>query len=78
MIAKGHVFIWCDEAAAYEVVPPARWKRSFLVRQAMSRGIGSQRNHGFPLLPIAQSLVAAPAYAAALPVALFCWDRRRL
>jgi succinoglycan biosynthesis protein ExoM len=32
MIEKGHVFVWCNEAAVYEVIPPIRWKRwRFLV-----------------------------------------------
>src|SRR5438128_13077 len=44
MMQKGHVFIWCNEAVVYEVVPPPRWKRSFLVRRALFRGIFSLRN----------------------------------
>jgi succinoglycan biosynthesis protein ExoM len=70
MMEKGHVFIWCNEAVVYEVVPPSRWKRSFLVRRALFRGIFSLRNHGFPLGLIATSLIATLAYAAVLPVAL--------
>jgi glycosyltransferase involved in cell wall biosynthesis len=70
MMQKGHEFVWCNEAVVYEVVPPPRWKRSFLVRRALFRGIYSVRNHGLPLQLIATSLIAAPAYAAALPVAL--------
>jgi len=60
----------------YEVVPPARWKRNFLVRRALFRGIFSLRNHGYPLRLIATSLVAAPAYAVALPVALVLGQAR--
>lgn len=76
MMRQGYTFIWCNEAVVFEIVPPARWKRSFLIRRALSRGIFSLRNHGFPISLIARSLVAAPAYAAALPVALvFGQDR---
>jgi succinoglycan biosynthesis protein ExoM len=32
VIEKGYVFVWCDEAVAYEIVPPSRWSRSFLCR----------------------------------------------
>jgi succinoglycan biosynthesis protein ExoM len=70
MMIEGYAFIWCNEAVVYEVVPPPRWKRSFLVRRALFRGIFSVRNHGFPLQLIAKSIIAAPVYAAALPVAL--------
>jgi succinoglycan biosynthesis protein ExoM len=70
MTAKENTFIWCNEAVAYEVVPPSRWKRSFLVRRALFRGVFSLRNHGFPPMRILQSVIAAPAYAVALPVAL--------
>jgi hypothetical protein len=34
------------------------------------RGVFSLRNHGFPPVRILQSVIAAPSYAAALPVAL--------
>ncbi len=69
-IEQGHSFLWCHEAPAYEVVPPVRWKRSFLVRRAMFRGIFAQRNHGLQPLRVLQALVSAPAYALMLPVAL--------
>ena len=70
MIEKGHAFVWCNEAVAYEVVPPARWKRSILVRRALFRGVFSVRNHDFPARRILQSVIAVPAYGVALPVAL--------
>jgi succinoglycan biosynthesis protein ExoM len=76
MIQEGHVFTWCDEAVVYEVVPPPRCKRSFLIRRALFRGIFSILNHRFPLKLIATSLVAAPAYAAVLPVALLLGQAR--
>jgi len=76
MMQKGHAFIWCNEAVVYEVVPPPRWKRSFLVRRALFRGIFSLRNHGFPLRLIATSLIATLAYAAVLPVALVLGQAR--
>jgi succinoglycan biosynthesis protein ExoM len=31
MIEQGRVFIWCNEAVAYEVVPAIRWKRTFML-----------------------------------------------
>jgi succinoglycan biosynthesis protein ExoM len=76
MIAKGHKFIWCNEAAVYEVVPPARWKRSFLVKRAVFRGMFSLRNSGFSPLRIIESVLAAPAYAVALPITLVLGQAR--
>ncbi len=70
MMAQGHSFIWCDEAIAYEVVPPERWTRNFLIRRALSRGIFSIRNHGRKPRLVGTSMLAAPAFAVALPVAL--------
>jgi succinoglycan biosynthesis protein ExoM len=69
-IGKGQTFIWCNEAPVYEFVPPGRWKRGFLIRRAMFRGVFSQRNRSSSLLPIAKSFFAASAYVIFLPVAL--------
>jgi succinoglycan biosynthesis protein ExoM len=76
MIDKGHSFVWCNEAEVYEVLPPARWKRSFLIRRALFQGIFSLRNNGFPPLRIVQSAVAAPVYIAILPVGLILGPAR--
>jgi glycosyltransferase involved in cell wall biosynthesis len=72
MIDQGHVFIWCDEAVAYEVVPPIRWKRTFMLRRALLRGRMSLAHPTFGVLDIAKSLIAVPAYLVALPLALVC------
>jgi len=70
MIEKGHVFIWCDEAVAYEYVPPMRWKRMFMLRRALLSGKASLAHQTFSAGNLAKSIVAVPAYVAALPVAL--------
>jgi glycosyltransferase involved in cell wall biosynthesis len=69
-IEKGHVFIWCNEAVAYEVVPPIRWKRTFMWRRALLRGAIEPKTPGFGVRDVAKSLVAIPAYGVALPFAL--------
>jgi succinoglycan biosynthesis protein ExoM len=69
-IEEGHKFIWCHEAVAYEVVPPARWKRGFLIRRALFRGIFAQRNHGLQPLRLIQAVISVPLYALILPIAL--------
>ncbi|MBZ5698181.1 MAG: glycosyltransferase [Acidobacteriia bacterium] len=76
MIEKGCAFIWCNEAVVYEVVPPVRWKRSFLVRRALMKGVFSLHNHGSSPLRILESLMAVPAYAAALLVVLLLGQAR--
>lgn len=75
-IEKGRTFIWCHEAPAFEVVPAVRWKRSFLAKRALFRGIFSQRNHGAQPLRLLQALIAVPAYALALPAALVLGQAR--
>jgi|SRR5579859_2677391 len=76
MIEKGRVFIWCNEAVAYEVVPPIRWKRTFMLRRALLRGATSLVHPTFGTAQIAQSVVAVPAYATALPFALLLGHHR--
>lgn len=70
LIAKGQAFIWCSEAVVYEVVPLSRCKRAFLMRRALFRGIFSEGKLRPSASAIATSLVAVPAYTAALPLAL--------
>lgn len=70
MIEKGYVFIWCNEAVAYETVPASRWKRSFLLKRALLRGYTSLAHPTFATRDILTSVVAAPAYILMLPVSL--------
>ncbi|MCU1313485.1 MAG: glycosyltransferase [Acidobacteriaceae bacterium] len=66
----GYAFVWCHEAGAREAVPPSRWRRGFLVRRALFRGIFAQRNHGLQPWRLVQALISTPLYALLLPVAL--------
>jgi succinoglycan biosynthesis protein ExoM len=66
---RGCVFVWCNEAVAYETVPPSRWTRSYMLKRALLRGnIVLKHSAGRNLL-IAKSLAAVPAYSLILPVA---------
>jgi succinoglycan biosynthesis protein ExoM len=69
MTAKGRRFVWCDEAVVYEVVPPARWTRSFMLKRALLRGSIATRRGPLRLSSVGKSLLAVPAYAIALPFA---------
>ncbi|MBZ5723510.1 MAG: glycosyltransferase family 2 protein [Acidobacteriia bacterium] len=70
MIERGHRFITCEEAVAFEVVPPIRWKRSFLLRRALLRGASAVVHPTFRYRHLAKSAVAIPLYTSALPFAL--------
>lgn len=76
MIAKGHAFVWCNEAVAYEVVPPIRWTRAFMLRRALLRGTISLQHPTSRLRSIAKSVVAVPVYVIALPFSLLFGHHR--
>jgi glycosyltransferase involved in cell wall biosynthesis len=76
MIEQGRVFIWCNEAVVYEVVPPIRWKRTFMLKRALLQGSASVLHPDFGARNIAKSLVAIPAYTIALPFALILGQHR--
>ena len=69
-IARGHAFVWCNEAQVFEVVPPIRWKRTFMLRRALLQGSVSVLHPTFGVREVGKSLVAVPLYCAALPFAL--------
>jgi succinoglycan biosynthesis protein ExoM len=76
MIEKGHVFVWSDSAVAYEVVPPARWRRTYMLRKALLRGAMTVVNPTFGVRDIVKSAIAVPVYILALPVALVMGQHR--
>jgi cellulose synthase/poly-beta-1,6-N-acetylglucosamine synthase-like glycosyltransferase len=76
MIEAGHRFVWCNEAIVYEVVPPVRWKRSFMLRRALLQGSAAVLHPDFGVRDILRSLIAIPAYALLLPFALL-WAHDR-
>lgn len=69
MIERGHAFIWCDNAVAYEWVPPVRWKRSFMLRKALLRGSVVPLHPSFSYRDVMKSLIAVPLYGLAMPFA---------
>lgn len=76
MIELGHRFIWCHEAMAYEVVPPLRWKRSFMLRRALLNGGAAVLRKSFGPVEIAKSFIAVPTYTLVLPFALLLGQHR--
>jgi len=76
MIDKGHRFIWCDEAVAYETVPRTRWNRTFMLKRALLRGAVSLVHPTSRPAAIVTSMIAAPLYTAVLPFALLLGQGR--
>jgi len=68
MTKSGCVFIWCDEAAVYEVVPQARCTRMYHIRRALLRGRNSLQHEGRRVFSIGKSLIAMPVYGFVLPI----------
>jgi glycosyltransferase involved in cell wall biosynthesis len=69
MIEQGHAFIWCNEAVAYEVVPPSRWERSFILRRCFFQGSYTPHERDFGVGSFVKSVIAIPVYVATLPFA---------
>ena len=70
LINQGHVFIWCNEAVVYEVVPPIRWSRRFMLRRYWLRGAMEPQTPDFGVLDVVKSLLAVALYTAMLPLLL--------
>ncbi|HTF68538.1 MAG TPA: glycosyltransferase family 2 protein [Edaphobacter sp.] len=67
-ISEGRKFIWCADAEAFEVVPPARWKRMYLVKKALLRGATAGLH--CDAIGIVKSAIAIPLYTLAMPFTL--------
>jgi succinoglycan biosynthesis protein ExoM len=67
MIEKGCEFVWCNEAPVYEVVPPSRCKRSYLLKRALLRGSNFPKHPQHRIRNVAKSLIAVPCYMLVLP-----------
>jgi len=76
MIEQGRTFIWCNEAIAYEIVPPLRWKRTFMLRRAMLRGTVAVLYEKFGLFDLVKSMIAVSLYTVILPFAAVLGQHR--
>jgi succinoglycan biosynthesis protein ExoM len=70
MTLRGHVFVWCNEAVAYEVVPPTRWTRRYMLARALLRGRNNLKLGNTRAKALVKSIIAVPAYSLVLPGAL--------
>ena len=76
MMESGRRFIWCNEAVVFEVVPPIRWKRTFMLKRALLRGAMEPKIATFGVGDVVRSTIAVPVYAIALPFALVLGQHR--
>jgi hypothetical protein len=70
---QGRVFVWCDEAVAYEAVPPERWSRSFHIKRLWRSGTitGERMRDGrLPSTLLFRNVAGLGAWAAAAPVSI--------
>jgi succinoglycan biosynthesis protein ExoM len=70
MALRGEVFLWCNEAVAYETVPPSRWTRSYMLKRALLRGRNNLKIRNARAQALLKSFLAVPAYSLVLPGAL--------
>lgn len=75
-ISEGCTFVWSADAAVYEVVPPARWKRIYLVRRALLGGSMDPRHSTYGIRDVVKSLIAVPLYILILPFTLLLGQHR--
>ena len=68
MIAKGRVFVWCQEAHVVELIPAERCTRKDMLRRALLRGRMSLLLPTAGLRDSVKSVIALSLYSVSLPV----------
>jgi succinoglycan biosynthesis protein ExoM len=71
MLESGYRFVWCNEARAYEIIPPERWNLKYMFRKALIRGKMSALFPGSKLFAVIKSIIAIIVYCLSLPFLLF-------
>ncbi len=70
MIQAGCVFVWCNEAIVYELVPPSRWRKRYMLGRALLRGKNIIKHPVGRYRTVLTSCVAVPLYGVVLPFLL--------
>jgi succinoglycan biosynthesis protein ExoM len=65
-IAAGYRFVWCEEAPAYELVPPSRLRKSYFLRRGLLQGRISLKYATDKLTLICRLRIASHAFLALL------------
>jgi len=72
----GCVFVWCAEAEAFEVIPPERWKRIYMMKKGLLRGASAALQPSCTAVSILKSALAVPLYAVLLPFVFLLGQHR--
>ncbi|MGH9342825.1 MAG: glycosyltransferase family 2 protein [Terriglobia bacterium] len=75
-IEEGFTFIWSADAVVFETIPPARWKRGYVLRKAMLQGATAALQPNCGAVSIVKSAIAVPLYTVCLPFALLLGQHR--
>lgn len=75
-IEAGFTFIWSADAKVYETIPPARWRRTYMLRKATLQGENAALQPNCDTRSILKSVTAIPLYTVALPLALLFGHHR--
>jgi len=67
MVAKGHSFVWCNEAVVKEEVPRDRQKLKYFMMRAFVRGVTSADQQPVMSSGTLKSLIAVFLYTVGLP-----------
>lgn len=67
---EGCIFIWSADAIVFETIPPARWKRRYILRKAALQGATAALQPNCGVINIVKSVIAVPLYLLVLPLAL--------
>jgi succinoglycan biosynthesis protein ExoM len=68
LMDRGSMFVWCNEAVVYEVVPSSRCNRRYLLKRALLRGSNFSKHPTQRIMNAVKSLIAVPCYTVALPI----------
>jgi glycosyltransferase involved in cell wall biosynthesis len=70
MMERGKVFVWCNEAPVWEVVPKERMEKAYFLRRALLRGFTNSKRITVVSMDTFKSLMAVLLYTAAVPFCL--------
>ena len=76
MMAKGKVFVWCNEAVVYETVVPERQTRKYYLKRAFTRGMTEAWASNPFRASTLKSIAAIVVYTCALPFLLLLGQHR--
>ncbi len=67
LLQAGRLFVWCNEALAYEMVPKDRQRMGYFMKRALIRGVTSADQEPFIGIGTLKSVVAVIGYTVSLP-----------